>query len=445
MGTMFRTSIYAVCGLFLIGLSSCSNDDDNPVPPPISKGEEAVKEVIENLESVPEVSQFLEVLKMVDVSNLEEDELTVFAVKNPVSQRMLRQSVVTRSAVLDSTSVMRSIAKGSYALNELTHGMILKSINDENLHVTMDENGFTYINGTRIEGNGTLAGNSYIYIIPEVLQSYSETEEPSDSLNINDVRYLWSQSMAKYNDAQENLESQLITGFGGFDYNDIGTVSDKFWDLAYEVVEEGEKHQESIAEVEAAKNLSDSISLDMSILKMQLYGYYGSIIHKGNGLNAEQTKNQLISDLQYHVENLPSKLSESAKSALAKVYLWSQMYNEAKSMCDKITDKTDEVTLIEAIALNNTGNKMEAVEKVNIVRVALSLSQVTSLDNDVLIETCHQCLVGDHQLYPYYRLLEKDINYMATVTNFNPEKHFYLPIPQAAIDKYGLVQNAGYK
>lgn len=445
MGTMFRTSIYAVCGLFLIGLSSCSNDDDNPVPPPISKGEEAVKEVIENLESVPEVSQFLEVLKMVDVSNLEEDELTVFAVKNPVSQRMLRQSVVTRSAVLDSTSVMRSIAKGSYALNELTHGMILKSINDENLHVTMDENGFTYINGTRIEGNGTLAGSSYIYIIPEVLQSYSEIEEPSDSLNINDVRYLWSQSLTKYNDAQKNLENQLITGFGGFDYNDIGTVSDKFWDLAYEVVEEGEKHQESIAEVEEAKELSDSISLDMSILKMQLYGYYGSIIHKSSGLNAEQTKNQLISDLQYLVENLPSRLSEIAKSALAKTYLWSQMYNEAKSVCDKITDKTNEVILIEGIALNNTGHETEAVEKINTVRKALSLSSVTSLSDDNLIETCHQCLIGNNQLYPYYRLLKKNINYMATVANFDPEKHFYLPIPQSAIDQYGLTQNAGYK
>jgi hypothetical protein len=189
IGTLFKTSIYVVCAFSLIGLSSCNNDDD-PASPPTSKGEEAVKEVIENLESTPEVSQFLEILKTIDVSNLEEDELTVFAVKNPVSQKKGRQSITTRSVVLDSTSVMRSIAKGSYALNELTHGMILKSINDENLHVTKDANGFTYINGTRIEGNGTLAGSSYVYIIPEVLQSYSEIEEPTDSLNIDDVRYL---------------------------------------------------------------------------------------------------------------------------------------------------------------------------------------------------------------------------------------------------------------
>lgn len=443
IGTLFKTSIYVVCAFSLIGLSSCNNDDD-PASPPTSKGEEAVKEVIENLESTPEVSQFLEILKTIDVSNLEEDELTVFAVKNPVSQKKGRQSITTRSVVLDSTSVMRSIAKGSYALNELTHGMILKSINDENLHVTKDANGFTYINGTRIEGNGTLAGSSYVYIIPEVLQSYSEIEEPTDSLNIDDVRYLWAQSMIKYNDAQKYLESQLITGFGGFDYNDVGAVSDKFWDLAYEVLEEGRKHQESIAESEEAKSLSDSISLDMSILKMQLYGYYGQIIHENSGLNAEQTKNQLLSNLQYHVENLPSKLSESARAALAKIYLWSQMYNEAKSVCDEITDKTNEVTLIDCIALNNMDREMEAVEKINIVRNALSLSSVTSLENDVLIETCHQCLIGDSQLYPYYRLLKKNINYMAPVANFNPEKHFSLPIPQAAIDKYGLQQNDGY-
>ena len=445
MGTLLKASIYVVCGLFLIGLYSCSNDDDDPVPPPISKGEEAVKEVIENLESTPEVSQFLEVLKTIDVSNLEEDELTVFAVKNSVSQKMGRQSVTTRSAVLDSTSVMRSIAKGSYALNELTHGMILKSINDENLHVTRDENGFIYINGTRIEGNGTLAGSSYIYIIPEVLQSYSEIEEPTDSLNIDDVRYLWAQSMTKYNDAQKDLESQLITGFDGFDYNDVGTVANKFWHLAYEVLEEGKEYQRSLATVEEAKKLSDSINLDMSILKVQLYGYYGQIIHESSGLNAEQTKNQLVTELQYHAENLPSPLSENARSALAKVYLWSQMYNEVQSVCDKITEKTNEVTLIEGIALHNINREMEAIEKINIVRAVFALSPVTSLEDKVLIEICHKCLIGNNQLYPYYRLLKTNINYMKTVANFNPEKHFYLPIPQAAIDEYGLAQNTGYK
>ena len=445
MDSLFKTSIRVVCGLSLIVMFSCDNDNEGPIIPPTnSKGEKAVKEVIENLENNPEVSQFLEVLKKIDVSNLEEEELTVFAVRNPAVQKMNHLNTKTPSIPLDSISVMRSIARGSYSLNELTHGMILKSISDENLHVTMDALGFLYINGTKIEGNGTLAGNSYIYTIPEVLRSYSDIEEPTDSINVNDIRYLWTENMTKYKNAYKTLESQLITGFGGFDYNDINTVSGKFWDLAYEILEEGEKYLKSIDGIKEAENLSDSINLDINILRMQLYGYYGQILYEGNGLNTEQTKNQLIGNLTLLSENLPSELSEDAKSALAKIYLWSEMYNESKSACDKIANKTHETDLIEAIALNNLGNKIEAVEKVNIVREALSLSTVTALDNDILIETCHQCLIGDSLLYPYYRLLKKNINYMMTVTNFNPEKHFYLPIPQSAIDKYGFEQNAGY-
>ena len=88
MDSFFKTSIRVVCGLSLIVMFSCDNDNEGPIIPPTnSKGEKAVKEVIENLENNPEVSQFLEILKKIDVSNLEEEELTVFAVRNPAVQK----------------------------------------------------------------------------------------------------------------------------------------------------------------------------------------------------------------------------------------------------------------------------------------------------------------------------------------------------------------------
>ena len=108
-------------------------------------------------------------------------------------------------------------------------------------------------------------------------------------------------------------------------------------------------------------------------------------------------------------------------------------------------EKPNEALLIEAIALKNTGREMEALDAVNAVRAELSLPTATGLDGDVLIETCHQCLVGEAQLYPYYRLLQKSINYMATVAGFDAKKHFYLPIPQEALETDDtLTQNPEY-
>lgn len=256
--------------------------------------------------------------------------------------------------------------------------------------------------------------------------------------------------MAKQQDAYKELESQLITGFGGFDYKDIGTVAETYWNLTYKTLEEGKKYRESVAEIAEAKNLSDSIRLDLSILNTRLYGYYGKILHEEDGLSTDDSRDLIIAELQEQIERLPSALAENARLALAKVYVWSQMYVEAEHMAREIIERKavilNEANLIAAIAQYKTGKEMEALQNINIVREALSLPTIVPpIDNDVLIETAHRCLIGDGQLYPYYRLLGKNINYMETVANFNPDRHFYLPIPQAALDTYpGLVQNAGY-
>lgn len=435
--------LYRVLFIFTVVFYGCS-DEDNDTTPLLSKGEEAMKEVIEELESKPELSAFVEVLKTVNVANLSEEKLTVFAVKNSGLEMAKRQvKSIIRAAVVDSASIKRHIAKGSYAKNELTHGMILKSIDDENLYVTRDENGFVYINGVVVEGEAIRAGNSYVYMIPEVLQS--QPDQPvNPGLSLTEIRHLWNQNMTKYSEESKVLESQLITGYGGFDYQDVQAVSDKFWTLAYQVLEDGEKYLADMAEMEEAKGLSDSIVVEIAVLRTQLYGYYGQILYGGKGLDGEQAKNQLIEVLEGQIASVSSELSQNAQVALAKVYIWSQKYNEAREVCNKTTEKSNEIWTIEAIAAHNTGDNMQAMEKINLARKALQLQTVASIDNAILIETCHACLNGEGQLYPYYRLLETPINYLATVAGFNEEKHFYLPIPKDAMDKYGLGQNKGY-
>ena len=152
---------------YLIGMlltfAACSEETEITLP---SKGEEEVKEIVSALEENDEISDFVEVLKTVNVADLEEDELTVFAVRNS-------SAAMSRSAALDSASIKRHIAKGRYGKVDLTDGKVLESISGESLYVTRAGEDI-YINGVVIEGEAIQAGNSYVYVVPEVMEQQSE-------------------------------------------------------------------------------------------------------------------------------------------------------------------------------------------------------------------------------------------------------------------------------
>lgn len=152
---------------YLIGmlLTFVACSEETEITPP-SKGEEEVKEIVSVLEENDEISDFVEVLKNVNVADLEEDELTVFAVRNS-------SAAASRSTVLDSASIKRHIAKGRYGKVDLTDGKVLESISGESLYVTRAGEDI-YINGVVIEGEAIQAGNSYVYVVPEVMEQQSE-------------------------------------------------------------------------------------------------------------------------------------------------------------------------------------------------------------------------------------------------------------------------------
>ena len=101
-----------------------------------------------------------EVLEKVNVADLTQDELTVFAVKN--------SSSASRATVLDTASIKNHIAKGSYTKDDLKDGTKLTSISNETLYVTRTGND-VLINGVNIIGDAIQAGNSYVYIVPEII------------------------------------------------------------------------------------------------------------------------------------------------------------------------------------------------------------------------------------------------------------------------------------
>ena len=565
-----KTLAYYLLGIFSLCLLNACSDEDNPTPePPPSKGQEEVQKIVEVLkESNPEVSQFVEILEKVNVADLTQDELTVFAVKNT--------STASRAAVLDTASIKNHIVKGRYAKEDLTDGSTLTSISNETLYVTRTEND-VQINGVKIEGNAIPAGNSYVYVVPEVIpmieapatykhqttiivkeliaKNYPSlpllaevTIEAKDGsnqpvgtfktntegsvvishncdtliyrlqktdyadlndgwiyagtldengnymykdlngdakLDINDkvnniewpyqviyekdaqevnsihehfmvpvdkieeINKIWYETMSNYYENKEILNRQLLTGEGGFNYNnDIAAVSGNYWYMAVNTINILKELQTSLLEIigEESQVLDPNlINLIMSTQEVNInfYEFYGQ--------TPSYTNEELIDQLRSYAEYLPEKESMQIQSWLAEVYLLEGNFQQAIDIAKDLNGKgmsTSESLLICAIASNKISNPNieDALRYLNEARARLNgLEPVTSLDGKVLIKTCH-FKWGVQNPYPYYRILEENINCNEIVAGFSADKNHLLPIPRTELTIYPhLKQNPGYE
>lgn len=555
-----KTFVYYLFGIFSVCmLNACSNEETpNPEPPP-SKGQEEVQKIVEVLkEKAPQVSQFVEILEKVDVVDLTESELTVFAVKN--------QNTASRAEVLDTASIKNHIVKGRYAKESLTDGSTLTSISNETLYVTRTGND-VLINGVQIEGEAIPAGNSYVYVIPEVIpiiespvtykhqttlvvkeliekndpaplagvtveakdgsnhsvgtfttnaegtvtishncdtlvyrlekEGYSDldngliytgidedgnytykdlngdgqtdandkvynTEWPYqlnyrnhiEEVNSTQEHFMvvvnsdeeilkeWTTSLDSYNKRMIEMEMKLITGYEGFSYDtDITTEADAYYQSAAEML--------AIAAELAAKSTPNSltaqtIAADSLRIKVNLYAYFGNIF-------GETSKEQLIMSLEQAAEVLDESLKNKIRALEAKVYLLSSdpVYAPAYELSNNLIQQgiTDtEITLIAAICAKQLNYIPDACKLLNPIRVSYGMEEVQTLDGNELIGTCHQALNGTGNLYPYYRVLNKNINYLGLVSGFEAPKNHYLPIPQSVIESSqdAISQNPGY-
>lgn len=564
-----KTLAYYLLGIFSLCLLNACSDEDNPTPePPLSKGQEEVLKIVEVLESQTEISQFVDMLKQVDVPDLNENQLTVFAVKDP--------NTASRTAQLDSASIKNHIVKGRYAKEDLTDGSTLTSISNETLYVTRTEND-VQINGVKIEGNAIPAGNSYVYVVPEVIpmieapatykhqttiivkeliaKNYpslpllaevtieakdgsnqpvgtfkTNTEESvvishncdtliyrlqktdyadlndgwiyagtldengnymykdlngdakldiNDKVNniewpyqviyekdaqevnsihehfmvpvdkIEEINKIWYETMSNYYENKEILNRQLLTGEGGFNYNnDIAAVSGNYWYMAVNTINILKELQTSLLEIigEESQVLDPNlINLIMSTQEVNInfYEFYGQ--------TPSYTNEELIDQLRSHAEYLPEKESMQIRSWLAEVYLLEEKFQQAIDTAKGLNDKgmsTSESLLICAIASNKISNPNieDALRYLNEARARLNgLEPVTSLEGEVLIKTCH-FEWGVQNPYPYYRILEENINCNEIVAGFSADKNHLLPIPRTELTIYPhLKQNPGYE
>lgn len=561
-----KTLAYYLLGIFSLCLLNACSDEDNPTPePPPSKGQEEVQKIVEVLkESNPEVSQFVEILEKVNVADLTQDELTVFAVKNI--------STASRAAVLDTASIKNHIAKGSYTKDDLKDGTKLTSISNETLYVTRTEDD-VQINGVKIEGNAIKAGNSYVYVVPEVIPmieapvtykhqttikvnlidkgykplenvtiaakngntgaeigtyttdatgtavishncdtlTYTLHKEGHSNLadgyllagmtedgnlsyvdlngdgEINEVDkvsgepyiyYLnykgrpessltetcymiavseaeiilteWNDVLQDYNAELLNMEMQLITGSGASPYESdesMKALASIYYTSAFNTLETGEKLLNGLADNSTAKQ---TIQLGVYRIKVDLYAYFGTMFKSGsNFISADESKDQLISNLKQYKETCPNELKNETSFLLAKVHMLAGEYIDAyENIRSAIQNGYADIEskLILAISTKDS-NPQETIEALNFVRESFEwLEPIQSLDGDELIETCHTGLNGSGNLYPYYRALNEAINYAQVVASFTMPKHHLLPIPQSVIDESNEVikQNNGY-
>lgn len=561
-----KTLAYYLLGIFSLCLLNACSDEDNPTPePPPSKGQEAVQEIVEVLkESNPEVSQFVEILEKVNVADLTQDKLTVFAVKNI--------STASRAAVLDTASIKNHIVKGSYTKDDLKDGTKLTSISNETLYVTRTEDD-VQINGVKIEGNAIKAGNSYVYVVPEVIPmieapvtykhqttikvnlidkeykplenvtiaakngntgaeigtyttdatgtvvishncdtlAYTLHKEGHSNLadgyllagmtedgnlsyvdlngdgeinevdkvsgepyiyylnykgrpesNLTETCYMiavnetetalteWNNALKDYNNELLNIEMQLITGYGGSPYESdesMKALASIYYTSAFNTLETGEKLLNGLADNSTAKQ---TIQLGVYRIKVDLYAYFGTMFKSGsNFISADESKDQLISNLKQYKETCLNELKNETSFLLAKVHMLAGEYIDAyENIRSAIQNGYADIEskLILAISAKDS-NPQETIEALNFVRESFEwLEPIQSLDGDELIETCHTGLNGSGNLYPYYRVLNEAINYAQVVASFTMPKHHLLPIPQSVIDESNEVikQNNGY-
>lgn len=346
----------------------------------------------------------------------------------------------------------------------------------------MDENGnliYVDLNGDGlINVDDKVNSDPYIYFVnykdlPEdsLTKTHYMAEIKEEEINVSEVEALWKQSFETFLTQNKNMEFNLLYSTE-FNYNNIEYISDPFWDFAYQTIDDCEKYLDQLTSLNTAEGWEASwnLTVDLGVIQTQLFGLYGKVAPLDN----EESKNQLIYYLTDLSETLPIQLAIASRTLLGKIYLLSGLYEDAIQQCLYIMNNTTsaldanalnnseskeviwggykdnfgnpggsyihpvllrEVYLMAAIAYSQTGREMEVTEIKNILNEAFSIEGAEWKDYINLLQ-------GTGSAYPYYRLLNISIEQIG----FNPDKHFYLPIPQTALDVYypGMKQDPGY-
>lgn len=376
--TYYLASIFALCILH-----ACS-DEESPSPqPPPSKGQEEVQTIVKVLkESEPQVSQFVEILEKTNVADLQESQLTVFAVKNA--------NAASRTEKLDTASIKNHIIKGRYTKNELTEESTLTSISNETLYVTREEDNIQ-INGIQIEGEAIPAGNSYVYVVPEV---FPMLDGPIVSLHETTILVLLPTG--------EPLEGVTIeaqegngTVLGPFTTDENGTaiISHQNDTLTYVISKEG------------YSNLSDGFLIE----------------------GADANGNLIFTDLNGDgVININDKVNSEPY----------RYYLNYRNLTENSVTKICYMTKIEEVSVADIQNKWNE-------ELGIYLTQVKNLEYSLLYDTYFDYNMVEYTSSPFwelaYQTLENGKKYLDQVTSLNTSEGWAASWDMTV--DYAMIQN----
>jgi len=163
----FKTSwqILAVL-VFLIWLSACSDSDDpepKPQPTEIEKQKESILKVLEKDNTL---SLFKNAFEKLDVSNIDAEQLTVFAIKNDADGLKAEKEGISQDILV------RHIAKGAYPVEKLKTMTELTMLSGEKVQVSVKNGTIYFNNNNALTSTPVSADNSVVYPIGEVIADW---------------------------------------------------------------------------------------------------------------------------------------------------------------------------------------------------------------------------------------------------------------------------------
>ena len=165
--------------LFAAVLTSCEQKEENPelTPSEVQKGA-----IIAELSKSNNLSEFVDLLKTLDVTSVNTEEFTIFAVSNAGMSKSSLKSAVDEGVVLK-----RHIVEGQYPQTTLTDSLQITALDGTILLITIID-GVYYVNGIEI-GTEIPADNSIAYIVDMALRA-----KPIQwyGFNVYECNPLWS-------------------------------------------------------------------------------------------------------------------------------------------------------------------------------------------------------------------------------------------------------------
>lgn len=199
---MNKKLLMYLCGVVVCFMAACSDNDDGQPKPPEKPKEtpEVITEVVETMqETVPQASDFVEVMKKADLTGVTAEKITVFAVRNELTY-------TRANAGLDTVSVKRHIVVGTHKKEELEDGQELTSVSGEKLLVSKAGDEIS-INGVVVAGEPVQAGDSYIYVVPKVIPA---RENGSTEPILHYTTFKVGELMGDYYGSSSPLEGVVI-------------------------------------------------------------------------------------------------------------------------------------------------------------------------------------------------------------------------------------------